>query len=740
MKKVLTVLFLVASVVSAQNWQKVTDATYGPLNKIFFLDENTGWVVGSNAFVLKTTDGGNTWFQPASEMPITSSLYSVFFLNKDLGFAGGYKDAILKTTDGGTTWSKLKFSSVGGGVKAIYFADENTGWILTSTYSSAAVAKTTNGGASWTTVLTYNGGDIEDMAFHSKGKGICAGGGGGTLIIYYTTDGDNWNTGKLTGLPPVYTRTDLRAIYMTSDSVAHIVGWGSAAAGLQPSIHAKTTDGGANWTYMEQAVDNRTYVNLWGVTFKDADNGIAVGGGSYEGSLAIRTTDGGVNWNIIDPPFGFTVKSISNVGDKVWICGSGGGLAYSPDFGDSWKLITPMPNSTFYTMDIVNDTIYAAGYGGLVAKSVDDGNTWNATYASVNKHCPSIQDLFFLNSKVGFAARSNRMLTKTTDGGKSWSLILKDTSWVITTNYSVFFLNENLGFVAGKFGSGTSAFYKTTDGGITWSQQIGTFGDYLKAVYFLDENHGVIGGKKMTLAYTENGGTTWTNANVNNLPSSYSTADINKIKFLDNQFGLAAGDALLKTTDAGKDWDYIAIPLLKHEIKSMVMVDKNTWYVLGSLFVFNTTDGGQTWNDVTNKDDFSAYAVYDAGIDSKGKLWLSANSSQMYVSANPVFVKEDKNVTVNSYFLEQNFPNPFGSGVSSGRETTNIRFGLRKAGHVTLKIYDSLGRNSFILINKFLNLGVYNVNFTAKGLSSGVYFYSLKVNNHSITKKMLLIK
>ncbi len=740
MKKFFTILFFVAMVVSAQSWKQATEATYGPLNKLFFVNANLGWAVGSKATVIKTTDGGETWTTPASEMPVTNSLYSVYFINENVGFAGGSQDVILKTLDGGASWGKLKFEGTGGYVRAIYFSDENTGWVLSSTSSSAIVAKTTNGGASWTTVLTHNGGDIEDMAFYSEGKGICAGGGGGVLSIYYTTDGDNWNKGTLSGLPPVYTRTDLRGIYMTSETVGHIVGWGSAAAGLQPSIHAKTTDGGATWTYETQAEENRTYVNLWSVTFKDENNGIAVGGGSYEGSLAVRTTDGGVNWNIIDPPFGFTLKSIFSIGDKVWICGSGGGLAYSTDFGDSWKLVTPMPSTSFYTIDYAGNTIFAAGFNGLVAKSTDNGATWTSSYASVDKHCPTIQGLFFLNSQVGYAARNNRMVTKTTNGGKTWTKIFPDTSWTSAVNYGTYFVNENVGFVVGKLGTGTSAFYKTTDGGNTWTKKVGTFADHLKTVYFFDENNGIVGGRNMVLAYTTDGGETWTNPTVNNLPSAYSDADVQQIKFLNNQFGLAAAEALLKTTDGGKTWDYVSISIQEKNIKSVVIVDENKWYVVGSLFVFKTEDGGQTWTDVTSPEDFQTKLVYNSTLDGKGNMWISAGSSQLYVSDKPVPVEKESAPVVKSYFLDQNYPNPFGEAVPSGQLSTTIRFGLKKPGHVTLKIYDALGRNHFTLINKFLNLGVYNINFDASGLSSGIYYYSMSVNNVTLTKKMILIK
>ena len=53
-----------------------------------------------------------------------------------------------------------------------------------------------------------------------------------------------------------------------------------------------------------------------------------------------------------------------------------------------------------------------------------------------------------------------------------------------------------------------------------------------------------------------------------------------------------------------------------------------------------------------------------------------------------------------------------------------------------------MGSEITTLVNKELHAGEYNIPFDASGLnlSSGVYFYSLKAGNHSLTKKLLLLK
>ncbi|MDX9924748.1 MAG: kelch repeat-containing protein [Ignavibacteriaceae bacterium] len=87
----------------------------------------------------------------------------------------------------------------------------------------------------------------------------------------------------------------------------------------------------------------------------------------------------------------------------------------------------------------------------------------------------------------------------------------------------------------------------------------------------------------------------------------------------------------------------------------------------------------------------------------------------------------------NSFTLLQNYPNPF-------NPTTKIKYFLVKSGHIKIIVYDALGRVVQSLINNYQNTGGYELQFNAKELPSGIYFYRLIFDGHSDTKKMLLIK
>lgn len=59
---------------------------------------------------------------------------------------------------------------------------------------------------------------------------------------------------------------------------------------------------------------------------------------------------------------------------------------------------------------------------------------------------------------------------------------------------------------------------------------------------------------------------------------------------------------------------------------------------------------------------------------------------------------------------------------------------------MSLKVYDVLGNEVFVLVNEKQNAGSYEVDFDGSNYSSGVYFYKLQTDNFSETKKMTLIK
>jgi len=83
--------------------------------------------------------------------------------------------------------------------------------------------------------------------------------------------------------------------------------------------------------------------------------------------------------------------------------------------------------------------------------------------------------------------------------------------------------------------------------------------------------------------------------------------------------------------------------------------------------------------------------------------------------------------------LHQNAPNPF-------NPSTEIKFVVGNAGHVTLKLYDVQGRIVATLIDKHLETGTQTLTFRPRGLASGVYLYRLQTADQAITRRLTLLK
>lgn len=98
-----------------------------------------------------------------------------------------------------------------------------------------------------------------------------------------------------------------------------------------------------------------------------------------------------------------------------------------------------------------------------------------------------------------------------------------------------------------------------------------------------------------------------------------------------------------------------------------------------------------------------------------------------------VSVGKEGYVTANGYKLGQNYPNPF-------NPTTTINFSVAKEGLVTLKVYDMLGKEVAVLVNKNMTAGEHKVDFNASKLASGTYVYRLNVNGNVLSNKMMLMK
>ncbi|MBV6512920.1 MAG: Ycf48-like protein [Ignavibacteriaceae bacterium] len=165
---------------------------------IDMVDENNGWISGTNSAVYKTTNGGLNWDSVAIP-EANRTLRKVEFLDAGNGFVfslgiTGNNSTIFKTTNGGTSWDTLSLPGLTGSSTGIYganFLSPNKGWIVNYTPRPYV---TTDGGATWTVqqLVDNFGGFLYDIKMVNDSLGYCVGSSG---RVYKTTNGGQlWDT------------------------------------------------------------------------------------------------------------------------------------------------------------------------------------------------------------------------------------------------------------------------------------------------------------------------------------------------------------------------------------------------------------------------------------------------------------------------------------------------------------------------------------------------------------------
>lgn len=158
-------------------------------------------------------------------------------------------------------------------------------------------------------------------------------------------------------------------------------------------------------------------------------------------------------------------------------------------------------------------------------------------------------------------------------------------------------------------------------------------------------------------------------------------------------------------------------------------IDSTSWrFINGSTIPVHSNTLG-IWNvsGLSAGDYLIKLTIGDSSNDS-----LSALRKVTLIN-NTTSVNERNPINQSLFCLYQNYPNPF-------NPTTTIRFSLPRRKHVTLKMYDVLGREVATLLDGELSTGEHSVVFDAKHLTTGIYFYRLTTPTFSQTKSMTVLK
>ncbi len=349
-----------------------------------------------------------------------------------------------------------------------------------------------------------------------------------------------------------------------------------------------------------------------------------LGGGLY------RSTDGGVNWQSISKKInnlGVFVLKVSSVGDIY--AGTSRSIFKSTDQGLSWNKVHNSFPPNGYAEDITLDgsnNIYVAQNFGGVYKSTNGGNSWT----QINSGLPSSKDIKrvgFTSNNILLAADQYRGIYKSTNFGADW--VQSNTGFDSSYFVSSFSSNSAGVIFLSTFGNGP---FKSTDNGNSW---VSIKGDLtLNYCYEIDLNAG--GDLFLAIAQqlykSTNGGVNWTNI----------TTMFNGLSFLgvyvDNNNNVWAGtvnSGIIKSTDGGTNWVNYTNGLTSTLIQSLVAdASGNLFAAIPGKGLYSSTNNGQTWNKITVVNDVEDTFIRTVQTIPSGGLIVFNVYNGVYVSTN----------------------------------------------------------------------------------------------------------
>jgi photosystem II stability/assembly factor-like uncharacterized protein len=425
---------------------------------VFFVNDTTGFVTAGGS-LFRTTDNADNWVAKVQGAP---ALNSVYFPDASTGYAVGDNDTVLKTTDGGDTWSPRAVppEAAGGKLTGVRCASANV--CLISTESGDRLLRTTDGGATITAV-DPSPRPIYAASFASATNAVGVGQFGASVLS--TDAGTSTATpafasvGARLGAGEELSLSRLRA---TDAQLVH-------APGNRGRL-GRSTDGGKTWS----TVIVPTSQDLTDVSFPDANNGFAI-----DTADALRyTPNGGAQWTPIDAGEVPSVNAIHAVGSNIVILFTDRGIYRSTaatDTSGGGTTFEPIDNAkvrrtAFTDFDRTDgQTLYAFGPTSLWVSN-DRGATWKTVKGPVKK--PRYLRVDFVSSRAGFALTSDGRVWSTRNGGAKWSE-LAGTGTNAATDMA--FGDARNGYLLLRsWGSDGAAGWvlHTSDGGATWRPQL----------------------------------------------------------------------------------------------------------------------------------------------------------------------------------------------------------------------------------------------------------------------------
>ncbi|MCX6158549.1 MAG: YCF48-related protein [Ignavibacteriae bacterium] len=260
-------------------WYQVNLPIASPIQRIQFVNQNTGWLIMYNLNLLKTTNSGINWTVATDP---SSRIFDFQFINDTLGYGMGTNTSgsnlLLKTTNGGYNWTTMQSSSsyaLGG----FYFVNADTGWVNAFTFPTQSTFMTTDGFQTLNPISTGAGGNPATIYFFKEpyNGGLCGYMSGAGYLWKTTNGGFNWT--QL--IVPSAFSIDYFS-FINKDT-----GW--VTTNFQNTLIYKTTNGGMNWNSQFQIQNSNSLSYIFAV------NSDKIWCGVNQDYLLV-STNGGVSW------------------------------------------------------------------------------------------------------------------------------------------------------------------------------------------------------------------------------------------------------------------------------------------------------------------------------------------------------------------------------------------------------------------------------------------------------------
>ena len=285
-------------------------------------------------------------------------------LDEAYGWGDHGAEPYLWSSDTGTAWTDL--GTMYSQTKIWCLEYVGSGVALAGTYTGGYVLRSTDYGATWSSLGQQASGETSVRSLCNLGGGIVVGGtGAGGHIIRSADSGATWSD--------LGQQHSCSWIYCIADCGSGIVIAGTSASGKI----LRSTDYGATWSDLGSP-DGGTSTQVYSIIY--LGSGIALAGTTSTGKV-FRSTDYGVTWSDLGQQHSVAgVRCFVHLGSGVVLAGTGNGgkLIKSTDWGATWTDEGQVGSETKFGYFAYTGTVLVAGFNdsGRVHVSTDDGVTW----------------------------------------------------------------------------------------------------------------------------------------------------------------------------------------------------------------------------------------------------------------------------------------------------------------------------------------------------------------------------